>query len=174
MRLQRTPALAFGTVPQVNLLPPAERSRREHALLVRRWATVVAAAVAVVLSAVLAAVLLERSAQGDLDAERSRTAALAGQLAAYQDVATASNEKATYDAARTRAMASDMSWVRIVGALQSALPRGARIDGFDAVVGDSTTIAAGLTGDDAAAQLTPAVPPTAVVGVTVVLATVSP
>ena len=34
MRLQRTPALAFGTVPQVNLLPPAERSRREHALLV--------------------------------------------------------------------------------------------------------------------------------------------
>ncbi|MCA1981267.1 hypothetical protein [Nocardioides nematodiphilus] len=170
----RAPALVYGAVPQVNLLPPAERARREQALLARRWTVVVVAAVAVVLVAVLAAVLLERSAQSDLDAERSRTTALAGQVAAYQDVATATGEKATYEAKRAEGMKDDVNWVRVVGALQAVLPRGARIGGFDAVVGDASSIAAARAGTDGAAGLAPAVPAAARVGVTVKVTSMQP
>lgn len=130
----RTPAPAYGAAPRVNLLPPAERERRERMALIRRWVTI-AVAVAVVVALVgLVAALRTRSAHRHLADERARTTALAEQLTAYRDVSAATRDRASYQAYRTRVMATDVSWGKVLGALQATLPGGATITGFDAVV----------------------------------------
>ncbi|UDY23073.1 hypothetical protein [Nocardioides sp. Kera G14] len=142
MMLGRSAALVYGAPPRVNLLPPAERERREQAALARRWGLIAVGAAALVVLAVAVTALLVRSADGDLQAEQARTTALARQLAANRDVATATRDKSAYEAYRTQVMTSDVSWGRALGALQDALPNGARIDGFDAVVGAAASAAA--------------------------------
>lgn len=141
----RTPTLAYGAAPRVNLLPPAERERRERVALIRRWASVAVAVAVVVVLVCLVAVLRTRSARSHLADERARTNALAGQLATYRDVSAATRDRASYQAYRTRVMTHDVSWGSVLGALQATLPAGAAITGFDAVVatGPSATASAG-------------------------------
>ena len=145
MNLTKSPALTYGAAPRVNLLPPRERHRREQSALIRRWGTAALAAVALVVVAVLAAMMLERSASDDLKTEQARTATLATQLSSYADVSAASRDKGSYEAYRAQAMASDVAWKNVVGALQAALPTGVSITGFDATVGAGATDANGAS-----------------------------
>jgi len=142
MMLTQQP-VAYGASPRVNLLPPAERERRERAELVRRWA--LAAAVALVVIAVVsgAVLLLERSARSGLDQERARTTTLAEQLAAYQDVSLTARDKALYESFRTQAMANDLVWTSLLETLRGAVPPGAAITGFDVVTTGAPAPAAG-------------------------------
>jgi hypothetical protein len=142
----RTPTPAYGAAPRVNLLPPAERERRERVALIRRWASIAVAAAVVVALVVLVAALRTRSAHQHLADERARTTALAGQLATYRDVSAATRDRASYQAYRTRVMATDVSWGSVLGALQATLPGGAAITGFNAVVDTGSAGATRSTG----------------------------
>jgi len=144
--LTKSPPLAYGAAPRVNLLPPAERERRERVELIRRWGAIAVAAAVLVVLAVLVAAFLARSAEGDLQSERTRTTELTNKLAAYRDVSAAIRDKGSYEAYRTQAMASDVAWKSVIGALQAALPSGASVSGFDAVVGDGTSAASSTSG----------------------------
>jgi heme/copper-type cytochrome/quinol oxidase subunit 2 len=143
----RTAGLAYAAPPRVNLLPPAERERREQADLVRRWIWVaVAVAVAVVL-VTAATTLVERTARSHLDDERARTTTLVQELTRYQDVSAAVRDKSSYTTYRATAMAADLAWAGLLQALSGQVPKGAAITGFDAVVGDAaTTSGGGATG----------------------------
>lgn len=154
MSLTKSPPLVYGAAPRVNLLPPAERERRERAALTRRWARIAAGAVLVVLLATAAMVLLEHSARAGLDRERDRTTALVQQLAHYRGVSTATQDRSRYQAYRTNAMATDLSWSDLFNALQAKVPEGAAITGFDAVtaIGTAGTAAGSGTAPSAAAS----------------------
>jgi type II secretory pathway pseudopilin PulG len=151
-------SLIYGAPPRVNLLPPAERERRERAELIRRWGAIAIAIAVLIVLAVLVATLMARSARNDLRAEQVRTTELAGELAAYGDVSATTRDKSSYEAYRTQVMASDITWKSALGALQAALPAGASISGFDALVGDQnatagTTGTSGTTADGADATV---------------------
>lgn len=134
-RLSSAPAVVYAAPPQVNLLPTPERERRERDALVRRWLAVAAGAVVLVLLLTLATMLKEHAAGSALSREQQRTLTLAQELSTYQDVARATHDKGAYQAYRTQAMADDLVWSGVIGALQAALPDGAHVTGFDAVVG---------------------------------------
>jgi len=159
-RTKKSP-LVYGATPQVNLLPPAERSRRERTELTRRWGTIAIAAIVLVVLAVLAAELFARSAKDDLEEEQARTRHLAGEVASYQDVSAAASDKGSYEAYRTQAMASDVTWKSVLGALQAALPAGASVTGFEAAVGDGADTGADTGASSAGSTGTGIVTPTA-------------
>lgn len=146
MTRMRSATLSYGTSPEVNLLPSAERRRRDHAALIRRWGLAALAAVLVVILAVAAGSLWERATEHDLRQEQARTTQLAGQVASYQDVVTATRNQSSYEAYRSQAMANDTTWRRVIGALQAALPRAASIAGFDATVGTDTSAPGSASG----------------------------
>ena len=135
----KSPALVYGALPAVNLLPHAERERRERTALVQRWGTIAAGVVVlmVILSGAMA--LYEHSAHSALAQERDRTTALADQLASYRDVSTATRIRSSYEAYRTQAMSADISWTGLFKRLRAKMPASAAITGFDAVT--SPTVA---------------------------------
>lgn len=131
MMLTKSPPLAYGVAPRVNLLPPAERERRDRDALTRRWAGIAAAAAGVVVLALLGMVLLEQSARSGLADEQQRTDVLTRELATYHEVSTATRDKTGYEAYRAQVMGTDLSWTGLFGALRAQVPGAASITGFD-------------------------------------------
>jgi hypothetical protein len=163
----KTPTLAYGAPPRVNLLPHAERERRERADLARRWGGTAVAVVVLMVLASAGMAFYQHSARSSLDRERDRTTALAGELASYRDVSTATRIRSSYQAYRTQAMSTDVAWSPLFAKLRAQMPAGAAIGGFDAVTDPSATPSQARSAD--AGATAEAAPAGAAVSVTLTL-----
>lgn len=140
-------ALAIGGAPHVNLMPSSETERRRTSALVRRWLTVLVAAVALVAAAAGGALWLQLNAMQGLAAENARTQRLLSQLAELTDVQAQLDLQAELTTFRSDAMATELRWSGLVGAVGSVLPADVTITGF------SLAPAGMPQGDDPAAEV---------------------
>lgn len=141
------PALVIGGPPRVNLMPRAEVERRQRNGLLRRWLWGLVAALAVVVLAVAAAFVLQAAAAVRLVTEQARTTTLLSQIAELQPVSKKIALQDELSGFRSQAMATDLVWSNLVGAVEPALPAGVSLTGFALVPGGAPV------GDDPTAEL---------------------
>ena len=148
------PASTLG-LPRVNLLPPSEVARRERETLAGRWIWVGIAAVILSAALVAGAWLWNQLAQQQLAAEQNRTTTLVQQVGALSDVSGALAADRDLRAYLAEAMGSDIVWQGVRSSVESALPGGVTLIGFELIPGapaatklsdDDAKAAVGLTG----------------------------
>lgn len=148
------PASTLG-IPRVNLLPPSEVARRERETLAGRWIWVGIAAVVLSAALVAGAWLWNQLAQQQLAAEQNRTTTLVQQIGALSDVSGALAADRDLRAYLAEAMGSDIVWQDVRSSVESALPGGVTLIGFELTPGapaatklsdDDAKAAVGLTG----------------------------
>ncbi len=127
--------LVLGGVPRVNLLPASELQRRAAGALVRRWAAGLVATALVVSGLVVAAYWGRGLAEQQLAAEQARTMGLNVELASLSHVSQALTERTALSGLRTAAMGNDIEWRALFADLTRALPRGAKLTGFELTTG---------------------------------------
>jgi len=155
--LRRSKAkIPYGAAPHVDLVPPAERERRERRRLIRGWVAGAIVALAVIALAFAGATTLEMQAEQELQAERGRTQDLTVELAEYADVAAAVRSRATYEDGLAQAMRTDVEWEPLYRSLAQRMPGGVTVTAFDATVLDAASADPGAaapapaTGEEAA------------------------
>ena len=141
------PSLVVGGAPRVNLLPRAVTERRERNQLLRKWGWAIVGALAVVVIAVGAAFALQAAASLRLATEQARTNSLHGQIAELAPVRQKLALQEELGGFRAEAMASDLTWANLVGAIQPSLPGGVTLAGFSLTPGGAPT------GDDPSAEV---------------------
>lgn len=149
--MARSVTVASTAMPRVNLLPPSEVARRERERLAGRWTGIVIAVV--ILSALLigAAWALNQLAQLQLAAEQSRTTTLIAEVGALSEVSEALAEESELTGYLAEAMGSDLVWNDIRTDVESRLPAGVVLVGFDLIPG--APAATTLNEEDAAAAV---------------------
>jgi hypothetical protein len=138
-------------IPRVNLLPRIEVDRRERSSLTRRWLWGVLGALLVALLVVAGTFLVKWAADQRLAAEQARTTALLLELAALSEVSAALSTEGELVDFRAQSMGSDFSWAPVIATLQTSLPAGVSLTGFDVITGgvpqgDDPALEVGLIG----------------------------
>lgn len=141
--------------PRVNLLPPSEVARRENEALAGRWIWIGISAVIISALLIGGAWVWNQFAQQQLAAEQNRTATLIQQISGLSEVSGALATDRELRAYLSEAMGSDISWREVRTTVESALPSGVTLIGFQLTPGapapaklsdDDAAAAAGLTG----------------------------
>lgn len=159
--MARAARLTLAGVPGVNLLPRSEIERRERDALGRRWIWGVLGAL--VLSALLVAAAFAWNfvAQQRLVAEQARTTTLLGEIGALSSVNGALAAERELLGFRAEAMGADLAWAPVFTKVDSVLPEGATLVGFELIPGapPATDVepegATGLSGKVTIDSLTP-------------------
>lgn len=146
--------LVVGGPPRVNLMPPAELERRFRRTLLKRWLLALIGAAVVTLLVIGAATALRLVAEGRLAAERAKTDAFIAEIASLSHVGDTVGTLGDLETYRSEAMVADLGWRALLESLQSTLPDGVTVIGFDVTTGG------GAQSDD------PAAAPGAVVSLT--------
>lgn len=150
----RPKPITYGGIPRVNLLPPAERSRRKLVKLQRRMVLGVIAALVLTVVAFMAAYGMRVQAERSRDAEADRKSELQSQLAEYSDVSARVAERDNLLTKRSEALYDDMAWSEPFQLLAPALPTGAKLTGFEASTGGPVTGKEGEIGLKSVATVT--------------------
>ncbi|GAB2839208.1 hypothetical protein ACFQ0P_12690 [Microbacterium insulae] len=129
------PALALPAVAQVNLMPRAEIERRQTSALLRRWVGFLLLALLVVAVVCGGTVWLQFGAQQRLASEQARTQSLLTDLAALSDVRATLELESELTTFREQAMATDLEWAGLLSTIESALPAGVAVSGFQLAPG---------------------------------------
>jgi hypothetical protein len=137
--MAKTSTLQFGLPPRADLLPAAERQQRALTQWRDRW--IRAVLIALIAMAVLVAgqFFLRMNASNGLDEVRSTEAELNAKIASHSQVGPMVTERDMLYADREKAMSADMDWFAPYSMLTRALPKGAQLISFDAVVGGEYT-----------------------------------
>ncbi|HAM45000.1 MAG TPA: hypothetical protein DCM67_08290 [Propionibacteriaceae bacterium] len=141
-------ALQAGTVPRVNLLPPAEMERRSRRELIVRWFGAAFVAVVLVFSVSAVAFGWAAQASGYLIQQQEAAASLNSQMEQYRDVAHLSSDAAKLRQMRAVAGANDIDWTALADEIKAVLPTKVTLTGFRLAPG-----AAPKAGADAKAQV---------------------
>lgn len=118
-------------LPQVNLLPPSVKERRQ---LQRLKSLLLAVLVAVVLLGAAAwffTANMASNAQADLDAEQTRTSQLLAEQAKYSAVPTVKGQIEASEAARALATDPEIYWKALSDQIILGLPEGVRVGVID-------------------------------------------
>lgn len=137
--MTREPAIVYGEPPRVNLLPPAEKDRRDLVKLKRRWITAVLAVFGLCVVVFLGALGMRVTAQMAVGDAEDQRAELQQDLAMYADISTLVAERDALTRQRGEAMAADLRWSTPYELLSASLPRGAVMTGFAAATGGTNT-----------------------------------
>ncbi|QMU96531.1 hypothetical protein FVO59_04395 [Microbacterium esteraromaticum] len=132
--MSRTNAPA-STAPRVNLLPRSELERRERDRLGATWLRLVIAAVALAALLVGAAFVWNVFAQQRLAAEQAKTTGLLGEISALSEVSRALSTERDLIDFRAESMGSDIAWADVLNRVQSAVPPGDALIGFELTPG---------------------------------------
>lgn len=127
--------LVVGGMPRVDLMPPAELERRYRRGLLRRWGIGLLAAALVTVLVISGAMTLRFFAEARLAAERTRTDTLITEIASLSEVGDTVRMLGDLEAFRADAMLPDFEWTALTDAVQSTLPAGVRVIGFDITTG---------------------------------------
>lgn len=151
--------LASG-LPRVNLLPRSEVAKRERESVTRRWLWGVLGAIVIALLIIAGALTLKLLADQRLVAEQTKSEQLLSELASLAEVSQALTTERELTSYRAEAMGSDLAWGPVVGLVESTLPEGAILTGFDFVSGgipltDDAASEIGLTGTVSVASADP-------------------
>ncbi|MFT4281838.1 hypothetical protein [Microbacterium sp.] len=120
-------ALVLGGPAHVNLMPRAAIDRRERAGLLRRWAWGLGATLLTVALLSAAAFGLQTMAAQRLSAANAHTTQLLSDLSALQPVRQKLDLQQSLSDFRSRAMAADVRWSIVLGAVAARLPAGVSI-----------------------------------------------
>lgn len=140
----KTPVLAFGGAPSVNLLPVAEVERRERRVLSRSWAGGALTALIVTLAIIGGAFALNLFAGQALAAEQARTTELLVEQSTYSEVSQTISQTQQLEAFRADAMARDFAWSPIFRDVSKRLPEGVSIVQVSLAPRADPAIAAGV------------------------------
>jgi hypothetical protein len=110
--------------PQVNLLPPEIRSRRDLGRVKVRLGIGLILLVLVLLTAFGYSILAERTASGELQAVQDEVADLQAEQARYAEVPLVKSQIASALAARELAMSTEVLWSDYLRAIQTVAPDG--------------------------------------------------
>lgn len=144
-------ALASPTgIPRVNLLPPSEVARREREVLAGRWIWAVVGAVVLSALLVAGAWAWNQFAQQQLAAEQNRSTTLLQQIGSLSEVSGALSTERELNGFLAEAMGSDLVWQDVRAKVESVLPGGVALVGFDLIPGAPAT--APVAEEDAAAS----------------------
>lgn len=124
-------AVVPAAVPLIDLMPHREVERRARAVLLRKWAWGVVAALAVVLIAVGATWWLRLSAELRLASAQATTTQLIEELGSMAEVSQALAMSRELETFRSAAMASDFEWTSITAQVDEVIPKGVVIAGFE-------------------------------------------
>ncbi|MBD7958084.1 hypothetical protein H9651_10575 [Microbacterium sp. Sa4CUA7] len=138
--------IAVGSAPRVNLMPRAETERRANNALIRRWSLALVGAMGVVAIAMGGAFFLQLTSEQRAAAEDARTSDLLTRIAALSDVRAAVALEGELTDFRGTAMAAELAWSKVIGALRDTMPPDVAMAGFDLAVGGATV------GDDPSAE----------------------
>ena len=149
--MSAVPAVPFGGVPRVNLIPRSELDRRERAATARGWVWGVAGAILAALALIAGAMAISWVADQRLAAEQARTNILLTELAALSEVSGALADERDLVDFRAQSSGSDFAWAPVVDEVRAALPAGVELVGFALVTGgipqgEDPTVETGLTG----------------------------
>lgn len=129
------PSIPIGSVPRVNLIPRSELDRRERATTARRWVWGVIGAFLASLALIAGAMVMNWLADQQLAAEQARTNALLTELASLSEVSNALATEQELLTFRAESSGFDFEWAPIVADLNSTLPDGVELVGFDLIAG---------------------------------------
>lgn len=122
--------IAVGGAPYVNLMPSSETERRHAAVLIRRWLVALITAMLFVVAATAGSYSMQFIAAQRLAAENERTETLLSQLADLSDVQSQLDLQSELATFRADAMATDLRWGGLLGAVGGALPDDVLVTGF--------------------------------------------
>ncbi len=145
------PTIPLGGIPRVNLIPRSELDRRDKVATARRWGWGVVGAILASLVLIAGAMALNFIAAQQLAAEQTRTNTLLAELGSLAEVSGALASERELSQYRSEAGGYDFEWAPVVADLQSTLPAGVEIVGFDLITGgvpqgEDPTAEVGLTG----------------------------
>ena len=130
-------------VPRVNLMPRVEVERRQQAAQLRRWGWGVVAALIIVALVGAGCFTLKWVADGALVAQQQKSVTLLTQLASMTKVSRTLATERQLGTFSTNVRAEDIGWAQTLTALESALPKGVVLTGFDLVPGAQPVPGAG-------------------------------
>ncbi|GAA1468028.1 hypothetical protein [Microbacterium thalassium] len=129
------PAVPFGGVPRVNLIPRSEIERRQRDATLRGWVWGIGGAVLAAVLVIAGALALNWFADQRLAAEQARTNDLLVELATLSDVSTALSTERDLTSFRAESMGSDFAWSPVIDSLESTMPGEVSLIGFNLIAG---------------------------------------
>jgi hypothetical protein len=157
----RTPVLPLGALPRVDLLPPSEMRRRDMLSRARTWVYIGIAALAVAALAIGGAFAYNMAASLRLAAEQARTQQILVGIAELSEVSRALSLRSELSSTGETAMAGDIEWARVIGAVRGRLPPGVAISDYALAAGpipageDDSAAASGAAGTITVRSLDP-------------------
>jgi Tfp pilus assembly protein PilN len=142
------PLAAF---PRVNLIPEQIAREARTRTAKRVFVGAIAASVVVVGGLYLMSTMSVSSAQSQLDAATSQSAALAAESAKYADVPRVNSELQTVLAQQVQAMAGEVRWSTVLNNLALSLPEGVALSSFRGTVSGLPTPGGGAASGTPAA-----------------------